>query len=225
MTDFDESEAPCMFFVNKKESKKIGGDRSINWGVGVAYSRMRSKVPRGYAKYSDSSSERLWSKLREVPNGTARHVIIVRMNCALSQGALHSRDGAATPDDYRSSLWPPTEDRVPRAARTKVKRGVEIISRAWRYLNDNMVIQRSIFTLNEFSSSFVLHFYFCKSTRSERNGKKWRNVLHICILICLVPHLCYFKIFKKHIMLELENITQEILAQRSNYDWIRLIFN
>jgi len=35
------------------------------------------------------------------PNGTARRAIIVSADRALSQGALHSRDRAATPDDYR----------------------------------------------------------------------------------------------------------------------------
>lgn len=37
----DESEAPCMRFIDRKEPKKIDDDRSIEEHlVGIAYSRM-----------------------------------------------------------------------------------------------------------------------------------------------------------------------------------------
>lgn len=183
MRDIGESEAPCIFLVNMKESKKIGGGRSIDrLRSRNSIFDTKSKVPCGYAKYNDSSSERLWSKLREtltVPQG------MWLLLGSTAQGALHSRDGTATPDDYRSPSWPPAEDRASRAARTKVMRGVEIINRTWRYLDGNVVIQCLIFMLNELLSRFILRFYFCKDT-SERKPKK---SLVISYNVCLPYYL------------------------------------
>lgn len=104
-------------------------DQLTDWWVGVAYSRTGSKVPRAYAKCSDSSSECLWSKLREaltVPRGmwlllgSSAHYR--KVLCILAMGPRRP-----TITDPRHDL--PRKIVPPAPPRTKVKRGVEIINR------------------------------------------------------------------------------------------------